>query len=188
MTALASSLSTRLAGIAALLIGLAGCATHPAPLGPRPVASEITTRGEPVYVGTVFPLQGGSKDPAFVYERRVDERDGEVVSTHVTRDATGEIAIAESAAHSPDYALREYTLHTNQLGQSGTVRVEKDRIVFHLIDGGRERTEVEPRTGPVAVGPTLVGYIREHLPALRAGELLFGMSLTTTPRICGRPM
>jgi hypothetical protein len=105
-------------------------------------------------------------------ERRVEDHEGSVVSTHVTRDPAGAIQLAESATHSPDYALTEYTMYTNQLEQTGTVRVEGDEVLFHLIDGGKESSRAEDRTGPVVVGPTLVGYIFRHLDELRAGKTL----------------
>lgn len=51
------------------------------------------------------PQAGGSaeKQPTFVYERRVAERGSSVVSTHVTRSPSGEVALAEEGTHSPDY-------------------------------------------------------------------------------------
>jgi hypothetical protein len=152
----------------ALLACAAGCGG--APYEPRPapvIAPEVTSSGETVYFGTVFPLRAGAAEPSFVYERRVAERDGAVVSTHVTRDPSGVIALAESATHSPDYALAEYTVHANQLGQSGTVRVDGDTITFRLVDASGTRTSVERRTGAVVTGPTLVGYVVRHLDALR---------------------
>ena len=127
---------------------------------------------ETVYFGTVFPLDAAEAEPRFVYERLVGERDGVLESTHVTRDLTGATAIHESATHSAEYALLEYRLHRNQLGQSGTIRIDGDRVSFRRLEGGAERTRVERVNAPVVVGPTLVGHIVRHLPALRSGEVL----------------
>jgi hypothetical protein len=142
-----------------------------------PLASEITTRGEPVYFGHVFPLKATSNQPVFVYERRVAvEPDGTFLSTHLTREPSGSIALAESARHSPEYALLDYTLHRNQLGQTGTVHVERDQVTFRLRDEdepeGEGRTVVEKHTGDVVVGPTLVGYIVRHFAELRSSKVL----------------
>jgi hypothetical protein len=170
--AIAPSLTITLGAAAIALAGALGCS------GPRVVArtapeipASITERGEPIYVGRVFPLAGAAQEPTFVYDRHVDGAGARLVSTHVTREARGgTIALAESATHSADYALQEYTLHANQLGQTGTVRVDGDRVTLTLHEGSRQRTAVERQTVPVAVGPTLVGYIVRHLDELRAGR------------------
>ena len=135
--------------------------SSPAPEGPGTV-----------YFGTVFPLDAPAAPPRFIYERLVGERDGALESTHVTRDLTGATAIHESATHSADYTLLEYRLHRNQLGQSGTIRFDGDRVSFRRLEGGRERARVERVNAPVVVGPTLVGHIVRHLQALRTGEVL----------------
>jgi hypothetical protein len=122
-----------------------------------------------IYQGDVFPLRGPAAHPTFRYERTVEARNGDLVSTHVTRDASGAIALDESAAHSETYALAEYTLRRNQLGQHGTVRIADGRVVFHLVDGPRHLHAVEPDRGATVVGPTLVGHVVQSLPALRAG-------------------
>ncbi len=134
------------------------------------VPASVTQRGELIYVGRVFELDAPATRPTYVYERRVDDRGAELVSTHVTRTPEGTIQLAESATHAPDYALTEYTLHANQLGQSGSVRVKDGEVFFALREEGRERTAVERVDAPVVVGPTLVGFVVRSLPALGRGE------------------
>lgn len=164
------SLSSAGLALALALFAGAGCAAPAPATHPVEVSQSVIQRGETVYLGSVFPLSGPARDPTFVYERRVEEREGALVSTHVTREPSGAVALAESAAHSPDYSLVEYTLHTNQLGQSGTVRVDRGQVSFHLVHGATDRTAVEHPTADVVVGPTLVGYIVRRLEALRAGR------------------
>jgi hypothetical protein len=135
------------------------------------IAPAITNRGDAIYVGRVFPLHGTSTQPTYVYERRVEARLGRWVSTHVTRDSAGAIQLAESATHSSDYALSEYTLYANQLGQTGGIRVQDDQITFRVTDGNIERVRVERLTGDVVVGPTLVGYVVRRLDGLARGEV-----------------
>jgi hypothetical protein len=157
----------------AVLTCLAGCGGPRVEARPRvEIAPEVAARGERIYVGTVFPLRGGATEPSFVYERRVDERDGAHVSTHITRDPSGATALAESATHTADYALVDYTLHTNQLGQSGTIHVDGDQVTFRLVDGSSERSSVERSSDAVAVGPTLVGFILRHADALKNGAVV----------------
>mgnify|MGYP000988844408 CR=1 FL=1 len=135
--------------------------------------ASIVERGSLVYEGTVFPLEASDPPPAFVYQRRVDtSRRDAWVSTHVTRDTEGRIAIAESAVHSPDYELASYTLHHDQLGRSGSVSVDGERVVFTLSDAAGIETASEPRQGPVVTGPTLVGFILRHLAEIRAGAVV----------------
>lgn len=178
MTARSSSLA-----LLAWLAGVAGCGGTQLAARPAPqVPPSVTARGQTVYFGTVFPLKTAAPKPSFIYERRVDERDGAFVSTHITREPSGGIAIAEAATHSADYALSEYTLHGNQLGQTGTIRVENDRVFFHFVDGASDSSHVEHQTGAVVVGPTLVGYIVRHLGALQAGDVI-GVRLAVLDRL-----
>jgi hypothetical protein len=131
----------------------------------------VVNRGEAIYVGHVFPLHGTNARPTYVYERRVDGREGQLVSTHVTRDPAGAIQLAESAAHSRDYALSEYTLYANQLGQTGDLRVQDHQVAFRLSDGKTEQLRVEKVAGDVVVGPTLIGYVLRRLDGLMRGDV-----------------
>jgi hypothetical protein len=149
---------------------------------PRPVPEAVQARGEQIYVGRVFPLADGASSPTYVYERRVQRQTDGQVSTHITREPTGVIALAESATETADHRLLEYTLHTNQLGQRGSIRVEGDQLVFHMEGPEGERTGTEEPSGPVAVGPTLVGFVMRHLPVLRNGTVV-GVRLAVLDRL-----
>lgn len=138
---------------------------------PAVLAPAITNRGDAIYVGRVFPLHGTNAQPTYAYERRVEERQGQLVSTHVTRDLAGAIQLAESATHSPDYALSEYTLYANQLGQTGDIRVQDHQVTFRVTDGKNQRVHVERLTGNVVVGPTLIGYVVRRLDGLARGDV-----------------
>jgi hypothetical protein len=128
--------------------------------------------GEIVYFADVFPRGTLSEAPMFIDERLVEEHAGVLVSTHVTRDRAGATVIRESATHSGDYDLIEYTLYANQFGQAGTIRVQGDRVSYERLEGTERQTRAEHVNGPVVVGPTLVGYIVRHLDLLQAGEEL----------------
>jgi hypothetical protein len=144
-----------------------------APRSPLTVSPRLSEQGESIYFGSVFPLGSSDVEPTFVYERRVAKQGGSLISTHVTRSPTGEVALAEEAKHSTLYLLERYQLHTNQLGQRGSVVVSGGDVHFELIDGSRHDSAFEqPGDVPVVVGPTLVGYIHRQLPALRAGKTL----------------
>jgi hypothetical protein len=162
----------------------AGCSrANDLPRTALAVTPRLATQGRSIYFGEVFPLYGSAPKPTFVYERRVAARGAELLSTHVTRSLDGAVALAEEATHSRDYGLKRYELHTNQRGQRGSVSVEHGDVHFHLIDGGREEAAVEHGVGsPVVVGPTLVGYIFEHLAELRAGKT-FNVRLAVLDRL-----
>ncbi len=169
-----SHLTAHLRALAVLLLlawplGCGGAAVN-APEAPLP--PDLASEGETIYFGSVFPLETPQEAPTYIYERRVGARDGRRVSTHITREPSGHVVLADSASHAEDYSLNEYTLLRNQLGQTGTVRVEGDQISFRLVDESGARTATETQSDPVVVGPTLVGHIVEHLDALRAGEIL----------------
>jgi hypothetical protein len=128
--------------------------------------------GDAVYFGSVFPLDSDSVDPSFVYERRVGERAGGLVSTHITRDSAGEVVVADSAAHDLDYHLVEYALLQDQLGRTGMVVVVPGGLTFRFQDDDGEHTRTESTRSPVVAGPTLVGYLLDHLDALEGGASL----------------
>ncbi len=157
-----------------MLLALAATDAGPAHTGLEvAVPPGSAPAGESIYFGSVFPLKGDATKPTYVYERRVELRDGALVSTHLTRDPSGGIILADSATHSADYTLQTYALHQNQFGQSGTVRVDPESIRFELFDGVKHRSRVEKRKGAVVVtGPTLVGHVFQHLDAFRAGKSL----------------
>jgi hypothetical protein len=138
--------------------------------GPVPLPAEVTARGETIYYGSVYPVDDAGEAPLFVYERRTGEQQGTPVSTHITRDRSGAVVFADAATHARDYALVDYTLYGNQLGQRGSIHVGEHEVTFTLVDGRGERQRRETRKGPVAVGPTLVGYIFHNLDALSAGR------------------
>jgi len=127
-------------------------------------------RGETVYFAEIFPRGTLARTPVFVDERLVEERAGVFVSTQITRDQSGATVIRESATHSGDYSLIEYTLYANQFGQAGTIHVQGDQVTYERLKGTDRETRAERVDGPVVVGPTLVGYIVRHLDQLQAGE------------------
>ena len=156
--------------VSALALCLA-CGASPAELHmPAPPPASVLERGEPIYVGRVYPLGEAASAPTFEYERRVAGSGDDSLSTHVTRDPSGAVVLAESARHTADYRLLDYRLYANQLGQSGSVHVDGDRLTFRRLDASGEHVAEERVAEPVAVGPTLVGYIRQHLTELRRGE------------------
>ncbi len=135
---------------------------------PVALPADLDTRGERIYLGRTFPLHGAALEPLFVYERRVEVVADGLRSTHITRSPEGEVAVAEQATHDAQYELRDYQLLTDQQGQSGSVHQGPDEVTLTLA--GASRTE--RRTGPVVVGPTLVGFIVTRLEALRAGQAI----------------
>ncbi|MBL8743709.1 MAG: hypothetical protein JNK04_21515 [Myxococcales bacterium] len=154
------------------LFALGGCASRPSgEHASIDVPPAVLAGGESIYFGTVFPLDADTKEPTFVYERRVAREGDRFLSTHITRTPSGRVELAETATHDADYALRSYVLHGNQLGVHGTIDVAEGEVRFHRVDASGVRDEVEAQDGVVVVGPTLVGYIGAHLPALRAGEV-----------------
>lgn len=161
----------RAAVLGFVLLGACGAPYAPVP---EPALPPEVGDGETIYFGHVFPLAApaDAASPTYIYERRVAERGGAMRATHITREPAGRVVLADSATHDADYRLREYTLHGDQLGQRGTVRVEAGVVSFHLISGTEERSGSEPLGDPVVVGPTLVGHIVRQLGALRAGAVL----------------
>jgi len=154
--------------VLAFLMSLTGCSgialrEH----APVALPADLATRGECIYFGSTFPLDGEA-DPLFVYERRVESVGDHLVATHITRTPGGLVALADQATHTETYALREYRLLTDQQGQTGSIHVDGDTVTFAF----GQRVRVEQGTGDVVVGPTVVGYLWKRLDTLRASETL----------------
>jgi hypothetical protein len=182
---LSSRIKGVLCGIPLLAAVGAGMAACHAPVAHAPLAvpARLGQEGEGIYFGEVFPKDGAASQPTFVYERRVAARGRSWVSSHVTRRPRGEVALAEEAVHDSRYALARYDLFTNQRGQRGSIQVQNGNVYFRLVEGAREETAVEDQPDlPVLVGPTLVGYVVQHLPALRTGQRL-GVRLALLERL-----
>lgn len=160
------------AALAAMSVVGLGCQSAPAVRKSEPLVlpAEVTQRGETVYFGSTFHLKNAGPEPLFVYERRVEQQGEVMVSTHVTREPSGAVALAEEATHTREYALQRYTLHANQLGQRGTIVIENGAVTFTVVGENGERSRVEQQPLPVVIGPTLVGFTMKHLPVLRAKQ------------------
>lgn len=163
-------------------LGVVACG-HAAAVPPLAVPERLSLEGESIYLGKVFPRDNAPPQPVFVYERRVASRGDGMVSSHVTRTPQGSVALAEEAIHDSRYALSRYELFTNQRGQHGSITMRGNDVHFHLVEGAREQNAVEHQPDlPVLVGPTLVGYVVQHLPALRSGHRL-GVRLAVLDRL-----
>lgn len=132
------------------------------------------TAGTLIYRGQVVARDEPGASPLFSYERRVDERAGGLVSSHITTDPQGEVIIAEQARMAPGYALRRFDAVNRQQGYSGSVVVSREgrRLDFTLVRDGLTRTASEVVRDPVVSGPSLHGFILQHWHRLAAGEKL----------------
>jgi hypothetical protein len=148
-----------------LLTTLLAACHHAAPTLPPEDAralAQATTEGELVYRGAVHPTE-------LVYERRVQRSGDDWISSHVTMRNNGEPILLQRAVHSPAYALRRLDAIQGQTGDVGRVIVDGDRVELSTRSG---RRRVEHTDLPVVVGPTLFGFVLQHLDALLAGEAI----------------
>lgn len=152
-----------------ILALLTACGAPARPLPSSALArlhAEPTAHGALVYTGDVVPQ--GADASVFRYERRV--RDG--ASTHLTFPvAGGAPVVLQRAEHDEAYALTRFEEINAQTGVRASVTVERDGSVDLVVRRGDEVERHHEHTGaPVVVGPTLFGFVRAHLDALRAGE------------------
>lgn len=130
--------------------------------------------GTLIYRGHVVPQAEPGARPLFTYERRVDDSQAGLVSSHITTDAQGELIIAEQARMGPGYTLRRFEAANRQQGYSGSVVVSREgrHLAFTLVRDGRVRTASEDVAHPVVSGPSLHGFILQHWDELAAGRKL----------------
>jgi hypothetical protein len=164
---------------AAVVAALAACGTSSAPvLDPAGVARLNELRqaperaGELVYEGAVFPMPPESAQ-LFSYQRRISSIENGFVSSHITRDTSGDVVVVESAQFSPTYAVTRFDAIHREAGYSGSVVVTEGRhLVYELNRGGRITRATEAVHDPIVTGPSLHGFIRAHWDTLAAGKKL----------------
>ena len=156
----------------ALAVLALGCAAHRAPLPAeaghilQAAGDNPDTLGELIYTGYVHDTSG----TPFTYERRVKQEDGQVVSSHLTLDDSGQAVVLHRATHDSDYALASFEEIHGQTGLSGALSVEEDAR-FSTTRGGEAAAATEALSDPVHVGPTLFGFVLQHWDALLDGEV-----------------
>lgn len=130
--------------------------------------------GDLIYRGATFPQKGAGPEPLFRYERRVAAVPGGWVATHLTRDASQTLVIAESAQVNPAQQLQSYTVQNWQLGYRGAVQVSGDgrKLRYRLEHNGVQSTAEEAIEAPAVSGPSLFAFILAHRAELAAGQTL----------------
>lgn len=128
--------------------------------------------GELVYQGRTFARDSTQAEPLFRYERRIREAPPWTVATHLTRDASHKLVIAEEARVDAAYQLQGFSAQNLQLGYSGTVQVSHDgkQLQYSLVDNGVVSTAQETIDQPAVSGPSLFGFILAHTKTLESGQ------------------
>lgn len=133
------------------------------------VESAPESTGEWIYDGAVYSQDTTRSAPLFRYDRRVRVTGPTLVSTHITRDASGRIVVTQVAEHDSSYRVRSASVTQRQTGVSASVRVAGDQATFSREEGGHTETRSETLSLPLVVGPTLFGFIGAHWSDLLAG-------------------
>lgn len=136
------------------------------------LARNPESAGMLIYRGSVVPQSEPGARPLFTCERRVDERTGGRVSSHITTDVHGEVVIAEQARMAPGYTLRRFDAANLQQGYSGSVIVGREgrHLEFTLVRDGKVQTASEEVKHPVVSGPSLHGFSCSTGIALQAAR------------------
>ena len=152
-----------------------GCAGHrAAPLSTdaayilKAAGDNPDALGELIYTGYVHDTSG----TPFTYERRVTHEDGQVVSSHLTFDDSGQAVVLHRAVHDRDYTLKTFEEIHGQTGQTRTLAVEADAR-FSTARVGETAAATEALSDPMTVGPTLFGFVLQHWDELLDGEVRY---------------
>jgi hypothetical protein len=128
--------------------------------------------GAAIYQGAVFSQTAGTGKPLFNYERRAGTHVGGLSASHITRDPSGTVIIAEEARFTTAYALQRFDASNLQAGFTGSVEVSKDgtHLEYSLSQNGKLSKAAEDVSDPVVTGPTLHGFVLQHWDALAGGQ------------------
>jgi hypothetical protein len=161
----------------ATLISLSACSSNrPGALAPEPaaqlaqVARAEQMAGTHIYEGRVYSMDTSRTEPLFRYDRRVREHGRELVSTHITHDAAGQVVVTQVAQHDSAYRVTSANLIQKQSGLAGSVKAEGDSLLFTLLKDGGVKTSIEKAIHPLVTGPTMFGFIVANWDALEAGN------------------
>src|SRR5262245_7597028 len=98
----------------AVIAALAACGASSSPTLDRAGVARLDalrqapeTAGELVYEGAVFLLPPDSAQ-LFSYQRRVRSTEDGLISSHITRDKSGDVVVVESAQFSPAYEVTRF--------------------------------------------------------------------------------
>ncbi len=171
-----ATFSSRTVGVFALL-ATAVTALHAQP-DPAAMARLEALRQSPdlagtaIYRGMVYAQQPADGKALFNYDRRVATTPSGLSGSHITRDPTGAVIIAEEARFSPAYALQRLDVANQQQGFSGSVVVSNDgkHLEYRLSQNGKVTTASEDLTEPAVAGPSLYGFVLQHWDALAGGQ------------------
>jgi hypothetical protein len=127
-----------------------------------------------IYRGETFAQRLPSGPALYRYERRVVSAVDGLTASHLTRDPTGRLILAESSSMSQQYRLQRFEVLNQQQGFSGLVVVSHDgrHLTYELNDNGNVSTTSEAVSEPVVSGPSLFGFILAHWDSLQAGATI----------------
>ncbi|MGQ0709945.1 MAG: hypothetical protein ACT4NV_09385 [Rhodoferax sp.] len=166
----------RAAACAALLWMLAcparAALDAPAQVRLQALGAAPSLAGELIYQGRTFALDASGPEPLFHYERRVLVTPLALIATHLTREPTQRLVIAEEAQYSPGYRLQRFSAYNLQLGYSGVAQLSPDgrRVRYSVNDKGVASTAEESIEHPAVSGPSLFGFILAHAAELATGR------------------
>jgi len=169
--------SATLSAFTALLLASAASsaqAGQPAVVNLDTVRLSPESAGTLIYRGDTFAQRAPAGSPLYRYERRVLSTPDGLVASHLTRDPTGRVIIAESSLVSPTYEVRRFEAANLQADFTGSVAISQDgrHLEYELKHNGAVSTATEDVRDPVVSGPSLFGFILKSWDPLTAGATM----------------
>jgi hypothetical protein len=129
--------------------------------------------GALIYRGDTFAQHTPSVQ-LYRYERRVQSTPAGLVASHLTRDPTGRVVIAETSVVSSNYEVQRFDVTNQQVGLTGSVVVSQGghHLEYELNNNGIASKASEDVSAPVVSGPSLFGFILKNWNALNAGTTI----------------
>lgn len=127
-------------------------------------------------VGHTVPLTGTAYDKdshhqhvLFEWQRLETPVSGGLTIKTVFTSPDNSIAATEDVL-TENGKIKTYTVHQNQLGETGTMEVKDGKIHFSYTKEGKVSTNEEDLPDNLIIGPTLVDYLTQRKDLLLRGE------------------
>ena len=131
----------------------------------------LSAQAEKITHSMVYEI--GSERHRVLFEETIRELvipNGKQVAS-IFKDSAGKPVLSEEVTFQAGQ-LQRYTVHQIQLGETGTVWIEKRKLHFDYEKGGNTSHATEDLKDNLVIGPTLFDYVTGNWKELSEGETL----------------
>lgn len=131
--------------------------------------SKVAKKSEGFRGGKIYELNSGRKNALFTMNADLRTEKGLTVfnSSYIDRD---NVEVLTEEAVFEKLKLQKYVINQKQLGESYSLNVTGDTMVFEVTKQGEIKTKSRKLPTNLIIGPFFVPFMQQHWPQLLRGE------------------